>query len=234
MARYTESDQGKERDRNEDYVYSFKLVDVFGLVVADGLGGHNAGHVASETAARAFGESFQQLNSGDLDEEAVRLSFEDAEDAVHRKMGENPDEFEGMGTTLVTAVIKDGKVLVGNVGDSRAYLIRGDEIRQVTEDHIEKQHHGMAGHLRTSTYLYNVIGGQDNDIQVDVFELELSPDNVLLLCTDGLTDELSDSRIQRVVSKADSVNDAGRNLVKYANRSGGSDNISVALFSPPS
>jgi protein phosphatase len=232
MARYTESDQGKQRDRNEDHVYSFKLDDVYGLVVADGLGGHNAGHIASETAARAFGESFQQLNSDDLDEEAVRLSFEDAETAVHRKMEENPDEYEGMGSTLVTAVIKDGKALVGNAGDSRAYLIRGDEIRQITEDHVEKQHHGMAGHLRKSTYLYNVVGGRDNEIEVDVFDLELSQDDVLLLCTDGLTDELSDSRIQKVVSKASSVSDAGRNLVKYANRSGGSDNITVALYSP--
>lgn len=146
-------------------------------------------------------------------------------------MGEDPDEFGGMGTTLVTTVVKDGKALVGNVGDSRAYLIRGDEIRQITEDHIETEYHGMAGHLRKSQYLYNVIGGQDNEIDVDVFELELSPDDVLLLCTDGLTDELSDSRIQRVVSKADSINDAGRNLVKYANRSGGSDNITVALYS---
>jgi len=232
MARYTESDQGKQRDRNEDYVYSFKLDDVYGLVVADGLGGHNAGHVASELAARTFGESFQQLNSGDLDEEAVRLSFEDAEDAVHEKIGESPDEFEGMGSTLVTAVIKGGKALIGNVGDSRAYLISDGEIRQITEDHIETEYHGMAGHLRKSQYLYNVIGGQGNEIQVDVFEQSLSPDDVLLLCTDGLTDELSDNRIRRVVSKADSVSDAGSQLVRYANRSGGSDNISVTLFSP--
>jgi len=232
MARYTESDQGKQRDRNEDYTYSFKLDDVFGLVVADGLGGHNAGHIASETAVKTFGESFQQLNAGALDAEAVRLSFEDAEDPVHRKMDEQPDEYAGMGSTLVTAVIKDGNALVGNAGDSRAYLIRGDEIRQVTDDHVETHHHGMAGNLRNSTHLYNVVGGRDNDIEVDVFDLELAQDDVLLLCTDGLTDELSDRRIQTVVSKASSVRDAGRTLVNYANRSGGSDNITVALYAP--
>jgi protein phosphatase len=90
----------------------------------------------------------------------------------------------------------------------------------------------MAGHLRKSTYLYNVVGGQDNETEVDVFQLELSRNDVLLLCTDGLTDELSDNRIRRVISKAGSVSDAGRNLVDYGNRSGGSDNITVALYSP--
>ncbi|QFU84383.1 PP2C family protein-serine/threonine phosphatase [Natronorubrum aibiense] len=90
MARYTESIQGKQRDENEDYTCNYKLDDIFGSVVADGLGGHNAGHVASETAAKTFGKSFQQLNSDNLDEEVVRLSFEDAEDAVHQKMSEKP------------------------------------------------------------------------------------------------------------------------------------------------
>lgn len=92
--------------------------------------------------------------------------------------------------------------MVGNAGDSQVCLIRGDEIRQVTEDHAETQHHGRAGHLRKSTYLYNVIGRRDNEVKVDVYDIELSQDDVLLLCTDGLTDELSDSRIQKVVSKA--------------------------------
>jgi protein phosphatase len=231
MARYTESDQGKQRDQNEDYVYSFKLDTVFGLVVADGLGGHNAGHIASETAAKTFGESFQQLTSQELDEEAVRLSFEDADNAVHNKMEDNTG-FEGMGTTLVTAAIQDGTALVGNVGDSRAYRIRGDEMQQLTEDHVETTYHGMAGHRRRSQHLSNVVGGHEYGIQVDIFQLELSPDDVLLLCTDGLTDELTDDRIRRVVSNADSVNVAGRNLVEYANRNGGADNITVALYSP--
>jgi len=230
MTRSTKSHQGRQRDRNEDYGYSFKLDDVFGLVVADGLGGHNAGHVASEVAAKTFGESFQQLNSGDLDRETIQMCFEDAEDAVHRKMRENPDEFGGMGSTLVTAVIKDETALVGNAGDSRAYLINDNEINQITDDHVETEHHGMAGHRRKSSYLYNVVGGRDDEIQVDTFELNLSQDDALLLCTDGLTDELSDDRIQKVVSKADSISDASRNLVDYANRCGGSDNITVALY----
>lgn len=229
MTRSIKSDQGRQRDRNEDYGYSFKLDDTFGLVVADGLGGHNAGHVASEVAAKTFGESFQQLNAGYPDRETIQLCFEDAEDAVHRKMEESPDEFERMGSTLVTAIIKDETALVGNAGDSRAYLIN-DEIQQITDDHVETQHHGMAGHRRKSTYLYNVVGGRDNEIKVDTFELNLSPDDVLLLCTDGLTDEVSDDRIQNVVSKANSVSDASRNLVDYANRCGGSDNITVALY----
>lgn len=232
MARYTESNQGKQRDRNEDYTYSFKLDDVFGLVVADGLGGHNAGHIASELAAKTVGESFQQVNSGTPDRETLQLCFNDAEDAVHREMEGNPEEYEGMGSTLVTAAIRDGNAVVGNVGDSRAYLITDNEIRQITEDHVETQQSGIAGHRRESTYLYNVIGGRDNGIDVDVFDIELSPDDVLLLCTDGLTDELGDQRIYRVVSKAESVRDGGRNLVRYANRSGGSDNITVALYSP--
>lgn len=232
MARYTESVRGEQRDRNEDYTYSFKLDDIFGLVVADGLGGHNAGHVASELAAKTFGESFQRLRSGMPDQETIQLCFEDAEDAVHREMEENPEEYEGMGSTLVAAAIRDGNAIIGNVGDSRAYLITGNEIRQITDDHVETQQYGMAGHLRESTYLYNVIGGRDNELNVDVFDIELSPDDILLLCTDGLVDELNDQRIHRVVSRAESVSDAGRNLVQYANESGGSDNITVALYSP--
>lgn len=230
MSVYTESDQGRQRDRNEDFVHSFEVEEVHGLVVADGLGGHNAGHIASEVAATQFSECFQEKYSGEIDTETVQKCFESAEDAVHRRIEENA-EFEGMGCTLVTAVVKNGKAVLGNAGDSRAYLIRDREIQQISEDHIEVQFHGMAGRRRKSTYLYNVIGGGDEGVQVDTFEQDLSRGDVLLLCTDGLTDELGDGKIQRVVSKSDSVSDAGRTLVEYANKSGGSDNITVALFS---
>jgi protein phosphatase len=231
MPVYTESDQGKQRDRNEDFVHSFEVDGVQVLMVADGLGGHSAGHIASEMAATQFSECFQKKYSGEISEEVVEQCFENAEDAVHRRIEENA-ELEGMGCTLVTAVVKDGKAVLGNAGDSRAYLIRDSEIQQISEDHTEVQFHGMAGRRRKSTYLYNVIGGGDEGVQVDIFEQDLSQGDVLLLCTDGLTDELGDSRIQRVVSKSDSVSDAGRTLVEYANKSGGSDNITVALYSP--
>ncbi|WP_324665855.1 PP2C family protein-serine/threonine phosphatase [Haloarcula sediminis] len=231
MARYTESIQGRQRERNEDHAYSFKLDDLYGLVVADGLGGHAAGDVASELAARTFGDSIRRLHSGALDAEAVRLSFEDADEALHREMATDADT-DGMGSTLVTATTAGSRALVGNVGDSRAYLVRDGGIEQVSTDHTETSYYGMAGHRRSSTYLTNVVGGWEQGVQVDISEVELAADDVLLLCTDGLTDELDDSRISHIVSRADSVSEAGRNLVDYANRNGGRDNITVALYSP--
>lgn len=89
----------------------------------------------------------------------------------------------------------------------------------------------MGGHFGTTSYLYNVIGGRDNDIGVDMFDVGFSQNDILLFCTDGLSGELSDSRIQKTVSNANSVHDAGENLITYANRSGGRDNIIVALYS---
>jgi serine/threonine protein phosphatase PrpC len=228
---YTESDRGKKRARNEDYVLTFEINDIIGLVIADGLGGHSVGHVASRVAATTFEETFQELSPSTINKETVSACFGEAETAVHQKMEEN-SKYEEMGSTLTTAIIHDETALIGNVGDSRAYLLTQNEATQISEDHIKQTNSGIGGHFGTTSYLYNVIGGRDSDIEVDVFEVDISPNDILLLCTDGLTDELGDSRIQKIVSNADSVHDAGENLVRYANRSGGRDNITVALYSP--
>ncbi|WP_225335991.1 protein phosphatase 2C domain-containing protein [Halomicrobium urmianum] len=231
MARYTQSDRGKQREENEDHAFSFRLGDVFGVGVADGLGGHAAGQVASELASTTFAESFQELYDGGVDRSVVRLCFEDAESVVQRRMDEEDDN-RGMGTTLVAAVVADGRALVGNVGDSRAYLVTDETIRQITDDHAENIPYGSPGRRKSLTRLTQAIGTESEGVEPDIFELELSENDGLLLCSDGLTDELDDDRIQRVVAGADALDEAGRRLVRYANRSGGRDNVSVALYAP--
>ncbi|WP_226013277.1 protein phosphatase 2C domain-containing protein [Halomicrobium salinisoli] len=231
MARYTQSDRGEQRERNEDHAFSFKLGDVFGVGVADGLGGHAAGQVASELASATFAESFQELYDGGVARDVVRLCFEDAEGAVQRRMDDD-EAYRGMGTTLVAAVVADGRALVGNVGDSRAYLVTDGGIRQVTDDHAERIPYGSPGRRRSLTRLTQAVGTESEGVAPDVFELELSEGDALLLCSDGLTDELDDDRIRRVVAGADALDEAGRRLVRYANRSGGRDNVSVALYAP--
>lgn len=226
MPRFCLSDKGRVRERNEDSVTRFTLRGATGLVVADGLGGHPAGHIASETAAETFAESFQRVFDDEVSEEVLRICFEDANDAVRSQALENP-EYEGMGTTLVAALIQDGRALIGNVGDSRAYLISDDSIEQVTEDQVERIHSGVGG-SRTSTIIAQAVGLED-EIYPDFHRVNVE-DNVLLLCSDGLTSELSSSRIQKIVAGNRRLKVAARKLVEYANERGGQDNISVCLY----
>ena len=237
-----ETDVGVERNRNEDEVLCSELDagDFEGhlLVVADGMGGHAGGEMASRVAAKEFEGSVRtELQDGKPVREAFEPSFEKANEEVRNVADENP-EYSGMGTTLVAATVsEEGEVTVGNVGDSRAYFVDTDEdsIEQITEDQSlvqELLEEGVISEEEAEDHPQsNVVSqaiGTDEEVEPDFYEEELN-DERLLLCSDGLSDEVSDEAILETVSSADSVEDATETLIEEAKENGGSDNISVAL-----
>lgn len=214
------TDVGRQRDRNEDA----HLVDLERglLVVADGMGGHPAGDVASSLAV---GRTDRDLDMVEDDAHTGRMrAIGAAVRAAHMEVrsaaAEDPDK-EGMGTTLVVAHVDEAERLLtlANVGDSRAYLLRDGKARQLTTDDIWS---GVFGRTLTQAV------GASDAVEPEVIEVELEPGDRILLCTDGLTDELDGERIGALMAAAD-LDEAGRALVDAALAAGGHDNVTVVL-----
>lgn len=214
------TDVGHRRERNEDA----HLVDLDRglLVVADGMGGHPAGDVASAIAVE---RTDQDLDDVRTDTEtgrmrAVRAAIGAAHAEVRAAASDDPDK-AGMGTTLVVAHVDESERLLtlANVGDSRAYLLRDGRARQLTTDDV-----WSSGVGRTLTQAV----GASEAVDPEVLEVEVRPGDRLLLCTDGLTDELTMERIGALMGTAD-LDDAGQALVEAALEAGGHDNVTVVL-----
>ena len=231
---------GRERDHNEDAVYTGKIADKTLLIVADGMGGHQAGDIASELAVETV---VQALTDHDWDKaahdetpdvllQAVNLAHK----AVSDRAASNP-ELEGMGTTIVAALIDGTTVAVVNVGDSRAYHIRDDGIEQVTTDHSVAQQLVEQGTLTPAEaadhpqrhVLTQAIGTDSN---VDPEIVQFSFDGTVLLCSDGLTDEVPETFLKKVIAGGESLSQAATQLTDRADQIDGSDNISVVLSCP--
>jgi protein phosphatase len=224
IAQYAgDSDPGRRRRRNED---SFVTQPPL-FAVADGMGGAQAGEVASRLAAGAVKESDADLEN--LIQEANRR--------VHQRSLEDPNA-SGMGTTLTVAAVEDDVVRFGHVGDSRAYLVRDGQLEQLTEDH------SLVGELMRSGKLSaeeaeshpqrSVITralGTDPDVDFDTFAVEPRAGDLFLLCSDGLTTMVDDQTILSLVAerRAD-LDKLVKSLIKAANRGGGEDNITVVAF----
>ena len=214
------TDVGRQRDRNEDA----HLVDPERglLVVADGMGGHPAGDVASSLAVdrteRDLDPVDDDAHTGRM--RAIGAAVRAAHTEVRSAAAEDPDK-EGMGTTLVIAHVDEAERLLtlANVGDSRAYLLRDGKPRQLTTDDSWS---GVLGRTLTQAI------GASEAVEPEVIEVELEPGDRILLCTDGLTDELDEQRIGELMSVAD-LDDAGRALVDAALDAGGHDNVTVVL-----
>ena len=235
------SDVGRSRDHNEDH---FEIVSDGRLcVVADGMGGHGHGDLASRIAVEAILEhlgSSVQANADDPAERSRRL--EGAINSAHRKLLERvaaDEELLGMGTTTVVILVDDGGAVVAHVGDSRAYRLRQGVLEQLTEDHSWVNEQVRAGFLSVeqarSHPLKNVVTralGGESGIQVDVGEIEVQPEDLYLLCSDGLTTMLRDEdigeRLRQVGEK--SVEEVCSRLVGDANERGGLDNVTVVLL----
>ena len=217
------SDPGRRRRRNEDsYVIQPPL-----FAVADGMGGAQAGEVASRLAAAAVKDG-----AGD-----VEGLIQEANRRVHQRSVEDPNA-SGMGTTLTVASVEDGTVLIGHVGDSRAYLVRDGGLEQLTEDH------SLVGELMRSGKLSaeeaeqhpqrSMITralGTDPNVDVDLFPVDPQPGDLFLLCSDGLTTMVDDREIlQLVEEKRDDLQALVKALIKAANKGGGEDNITVVAF----
>ncbi len=228
-----------KRENNEDSVLVKRLDDdVYLLAVADGLGGHSSGETASRLAVVELEEAVKKaVEEGITDFKTIlQKAFEKAGREISR-LGRENIELWDMGTTLVAALIKDGKGIVANVGDSRAYLL-GSEIRQVTTDHslvqelvdrkvISKEEAFQHPHRNIVTKVLET-ENTEGEVQPDFYEVELS-DNLLLLCSDGLSDVLKDEEIRDIVLKSSSLKEACDLLLNEALKKGGRDNITVIL-----
>ena len=229
MKAYYKSHVGLVREQNEDTVLVDEQQGIF--ILADGMGGHNAGEVASLLAAETLRDALQgQTASADL----LRLAFRRANRAVfERQLGE--ESLSGMGTTL-TALWEEGDhVLLGHVGDSRAYLYAGGRLRQISEDHSYVADLVRAGAITEEEAFHhprrNVITravGTDESVRADVVEILKAPGEKWLLCSDGLTDLVRDPEIAEILAQF-SGQEAVEQLVDKALLYGGKDNVSVLL-----
>jgi PPM family protein phosphatase len=223
------SDTGRKRRRNEDaYVVQPPL-----FAVADGMGGAQAGEVASRLAVEALADD----GGGTGGESRVLELIQEANRRIYEHQGSNSDT-SGMGTTMTVALVEDGIVTIGHVGDSRAYLVRDGAVDQLTEDHSLVAELIRSGKLSPeeaeSHPQRSVITralGSDPDVDVDTFTVEAQPGDVFLLCSDGLTSMVDDESIlEAVEGHRGDLDGAASELVRRANRAGGEDNITVVCF----
>lgn len=231
------TDIGMRRSINQDYVFSSEqpvgsLPNLF--IVADGMGGHKAGDFASRQATQTIVE-FLQNSTEESIVVAIRNAIEQANRVVIAKAAES-ECFEGMGTTVVLATILENTMYVANVGDSRLYLER-DELRQITKDHSLVEEMVRMGGIDQEAARYHpkknvitrAVGGSD-EIQIDFFEIQLEPGDVILMCSDGLTNMVEDSDISLILKKQRDVVEMAETLVSTANENGGADNVSVIVI----
>jgi len=236
------TDKGRVRLTNQD-IFSITVKEPEGialLVVCDGMGGANAGNVASRFAAEAFTDTAEPELLGELNEnnrrELLSRGLREANGTVFTLASRQP-EFRGMGTTLVSALVRNENATIINVGDSRAYILSGGEFRQISEDHSYVEEMRRIGRLTKQAArthprknLITRAVGVEPEVSGDLFEVRLNADDVLLLCTDGLTGMVEDEAIAQAIAESHSLEDAGNALVKMALENGGRDNITVALF----
>ncbi len=234
------SDVGKQRPHNEDYVGLYEPFRVADLeahgrlyVLADGVGGAAAGDVASQYTVKRILNTYYQ-NADDDSGTRLRQAVEEANAEVFaRNLGRSDDR--EMATTVVAAVIRGDNLIVANVGDSRAYLIRGQTIEQITQDHslmAEMIDDGVITVEQAATHPYrNVIMrsvGAYETVQVDLFARQLAPHDILILCSDGLTRLVRNQELVDI-ARAYPPFEAAQRLVALANKRGGDDNISVSI-----
>ena len=237
MEAFALTDVGIERKINQDYVY-FTLKQTGHLpnlfIVADGMGGHKAGDVASRYTVDEFVSLIENATEKD-DITVISEAVTKVNTMLLEKAKESPD-YTGMGTTLVVATIKDEMLRVANVGDSRLYVIGTDGIRQITRDHSLVEEMVLAGKLSKSeartharkNVITRAIGGEEQ-VEPEMFSIDLKENSKVLMCSDGLTNMLEDAEILSIVRNNSNIEDAARMLIDRANENGGKDNISVII-----
>lgn len=236
MKAYSITDTGKRRAMNQDFVYASNqpvgnLENL--LIVADGMGGHNAGDLASRYTVEQMLEYIKEAKE-DRPVPLLSMAIHHANEQVLEK-AESEKALEGMGTTLVAATIQDAYLYVANVGDSRLYLI-DNGIEQITHDHSFVEEMIRIGELQRKDAKNhpdrNVITraiGVRVPVRVDFFDVKLEHGDKILLCSDGLTNMVEDEQILKIVKKHHSIEEAAKKLIDEANKNGGKDNISVVL-----
>jgi PPM family protein phosphatase len=225
---------GMIRESNEDSLFVDERLGLF--VVADGMGGHNAGEVASAMAVKEVSRIVRAgLGLGRDAEALLRESLLAAHETV-LALARSDDSMCDMGTTIVAVILMDERISVGHVGDSRAYEIHNGRITQLTHDHsfiADWIRDSLITHLEARTHKarhgLTMALGVDDDMDPEVQTFPRHERSCLLLCSDGLTDMLDDEELLSVVASASSLHEACRELVARANEKGGEDNITVVL-----
>lgn len=245
------SDTGQKRPHNEDSAVTDSALGL--ALVADGMGGYKAGEVASAIAAQLILDEVRTalpgIKNGEVDPESglsrasevLREAVKKANDYVYRTAQDVP-QCQGMGTTVVAVFYHGDKVSIAHVGDSRVYRLRGDEFKQITSDHSLIQELVDRGFFtpeeaaeNTPKNLVTRALGIEEQVEVDVQEQDRAPDEIYLLCSDGLNDMVDDEEIHLTLSKySANLVEAASELVRLANEKGGKDNISVVLVRPQS
>ncbi len=226
------TDTGRKRRHNEDaYVCAPPI-----FAVADGVGGAQAGELASRLAAAALDTDYESLADGSGEQRVASL-IQEANRRVYQRASED-DSASGMGTTMTVALAEDGRVVIGHVGDSRAYLVRDGALEQLTDDHslvAELVRDGKISQEEAEIHpqrsvITRVLGTEPN-VDVDSFTVEAREGDVFLLATDGLTSMVGDETIRDIVERhRGDLETAARELVRAANQGGGDDNITVVCF----
>ncbi len=223
------TDAGRQRAGNEDSSYASAPV----FVLADGMGGAQSGEVASQIAVDAFAQGLPETGTA---EERLSVVVQRANREIHER-SQKELENAGMGTTITAALLGGDSVAIAHVGDSRAYLLRDGELSRLTEDHSLVEELVRGGkltedeafeHPQRSVITRAV--GIEPIVEIDTWTYPLRPGDVVLLCSDGLTDMLPEPEVQRLLLAAEDLGRAADDLVGAANAAGGRDNITVVLF----
>ena len=227
------SDVGKARDRNEDSYFGGDHV----FAVADGLGGHNAGDVASRLAIEPIASLDRRIGDvrGDDVAESLSAAVLEANRAVYRR-AQDDAKVRGMGTTLTAVAVLDGSAHLAHVGDSRCYLVRDGSLSQLSSDHTLVARMVQEGKLTPEqaevhpqrSILTRALGAEP-EVDVDSLEITLVPGDQLLLCSDGLSSVIGDDRIRSVLADSSDLDEACSRLIAEANARGGPDNITVVV-----
>lgn len=239
MKLFAKTDVGRKREINQDYVYvTDKPIGPFPnlLVVADGMGGHKAGDFASKYTVKVLRE---ELESTELRKpEEILKSVVSIANHKLIEAAQSDIKLEGMGTTLVAATVIDNTLYFSNVGDSRLYVIN-DKIRQVSKDHSLVEEMVRLGGIKAEEAKNhpdkNIITramGVKEDVEADIYEFKLRKGDIILMCTDGLSNMIEDEDMFDIVKSARDIVEAVLMLIEKANSNGGRDNIGVVLAEP--
>ncbi len=233
------TDPGKVRERNEDSVIIVTNgIGEILMCVADGMGGHKDGEVASSIAVSHIGKRFSEISSIGNKEDAInwlQSTVSEANVEIFKYVSNHP-ESEGMGTTVVLAVITPTFLLFGNIGDSSGYVMKNGKLHKITIDHTlvnllvrsgELTEEEAKDHPRKNVLMKAL--GANTEVEMDIFKVELNIDGIML-CSDGLTNMLDDEQIAKVLNSDMTIDEKLQKLIYKCNNRGGTDNISIAYL----
>lgn len=240
MKMVSRTDIGKVRMVNEDRAtISHNVNGLSVAIVADGMGGHQAGDIASQMAIEMIESQLQSIHWGMPVEEckqALRQAIERANEKIYEfaSQGEN---YHGMGTTVVVVIASQELLIIANIGDSRAYKIDNDSIAQLTEDHSLVYELVKIGQITLEeanqhprrNWVTRALGTEP-EVEVDLFDYSWRPGDIILVCTDGLSSLVDSAAIRQIIKSAESLETAASSLIQKALDAGGDDNVTVVLL----